>query len=372
MTARCTGRSLNRRDVMTGGVAGAVSMQLPLARAAARVRAAEPARFDIVGPDLHWSGRPVRLKGVAVGDPFYVRKDRDGSVSDFATIRDVWRANVVRLSLHPTHWRHDGKAAMERLGRDIAAARAASLFVILDWHAIGFPDRYTERPDLAWGLAPDAYESDFDLALSFWAEAARSFGRDRGIIFELWNEPVVDPQLWVDSGQHWPLLKATWGRLIEVIRRHSDAVVLASGERWAHDLTGVKHDRIDDHRLAYAWHCYPQEARGSPNGDWASGIDGLNGISPIVVTEWGFCPACGPELRGTAEDFGVPFTRDVLERLDLHSTAWCWSPGAAPAMLEQDWSTPNAYGRLVGNYLRHSGQQHAMGDAGWSMRGPLP
>ena len=256
MTARRTGGSLSRRDVVAGGVAGAVSMQLPSARATGA------SRFEILGSDLHWGGRPVRLKGVAVGDPFYVRKDRDGSASDFATIHGVWRANVVRLSLHPTHWRHDGKAAMERLGRDIAAARAASLFVILDWHAIGFPDRYTERPDPAWGLAPDAYDPDLDLALSFWAEAARSFGHDRGVIFELWNEPVVDPKLWVDGGQHWPLLKATWARLIDVIRRHSDAMLLASGERWAHDLTGVKHDRIDDHRLAYAWHCYPQESPG--------------------------------------------------------------------------------------------------------------
>ena len=100
MTVRGSNRSFSRRDVVTAGLAGVMSVQLPPDRAAAR--AAAPARFDVMGSDLHWAGRPVRLKGVAVGDPYYVRQDRDGSNSDFVTIHDVWRANVVRLSLHPT------------------------------------------------------------------------------------------------------------------------------------------------------------------------------------------------------------------------------------------------------------------------------
>ena len=80
------------------------------------------------------------------------------------------------------------------------------------------------------------------LALDFWIEMARSYGRDGGVIFELWNEPVVDPKLWVSTGEHWPMLKSVWLQLIAVIRRHSDAIVLVSGGRWAHDLKGVARD----------------------------------------------------------------------------------------------------------------------------------
>ena len=40
-------------------------------------------------------------------------------------------------------------------------------YVIVDWHAIGFPGRFTEHPDPAWGLPLDAYDCDLDLADAF-------------------------------------------------------------------------------------------------------------------------------------------------------------------------------------------------------------
>jgi len=215
---------------------------------------------------------------------------------------------------------------------------------------IGFPGYYAARPEPSWGLPDDAYDPDFALAADFWTEMARSLGRDPGVIFELWNEPVLDPKLWVSTGEHWPLFKRTWLPLIGAIRRHSDAVVLVSGGRWAHDLKGVARDPIEDSRVAYAWHAYPPEDRDRP-GRWFDSLDGIYRVRPVVVTEWGFCRACPDYIRGTAQDFGVPFTRRVLEALNLHSTAWCWSAGAAPAMLEADWTGATEYGRFVRNYL---------------------
>ena len=338
----------SRRGVVTGAAASGVAAWLP-ARSDA---SGAPATFEVSGPELRWGAAPVRLTGVAVGDPLYIRKDRP--TSDYGVIAADWRANVVRISLHPGHWRASPGPALERLGREVAAARAAGLFVILDWHVIGFPGLYRAPVDPSWGLPPDAYDPDLVLAAAFWSEAARSFGRDPGVIFELWNEPVADPRLWVSTGQHWPMLKQTWLRLFEVIRRHSEAVVLASGGRWANDLVGVARDPIDDPRVAYAWHCYPREAREAPGG-WAASLDGLPCSRPVVATEWGFCSDCVPDLRGSADDFGVPFARDVLDRLGLHSTAWSWSAGATPAMLQPDWRTPNAYGRFVRGYLAHAG-----------------
>ena len=80
-------------------------------------------------------------------------------------------------------------------------------------------------------------------------------------------------------------------------------------------------------------------------------LGGLDAVKPVVVTEWGFCSPCSADLYGTVADFGAGFARDVLDRHGLHSTAWCWSPGAAPAMLEPDYRTPNAYGAFVEAYL---------------------
>jgi hypothetical protein len=161
---------------------------------------------------------------------------------------------------------------------------------------------------------------------------------------------VVDPKLWVSTGEHWPLFKKTWLPLIAAIRRHSEAIVLVSGGRWAHDLKGAARDPIEDSRVAYAWHAYPPEDKGLP-GRWFDSLDGIHRIRPVIVTEWGFCRTCPDYIRGTPQDFGVPFTRQVLEALNLHSTAWCWSAGAAPAMLEADWTAATEYGRFVRNYL---------------------
>src|SRR5262249_9073010 len=126
----------------------------------------------------------------------------------------------------------------------------AGLVVILDWHVIGFPGHYESRPDPAWGLPLNAYDTDLTLALDFWTKMARTFGRDSGVIFELWNEPVVDPRLWASTGVHWPLLKNAWLPLIHAIRQHTDAILLISGGRWAHDLKGVVNNLIEDDRVA--------------------------------------------------------------------------------------------------------------------------
>ena len=337
--------SLNRRNLILGAAAGSLVAGLPPAIGAST------ARLEIVGPELRQDGAPLRLLGVAVGDPLYIRKGRP--TSDYQVIAEVWRANTVRISLLPGHWRADREKALKALGANVAAARAAGLIVIIAWHAIGFPEHYTERPDPSWNLPDDIYDTDLSLGINFWTEIAQSFGRNPGVIFELWNEPVVDAKLWVSTGQHWPLLKIAWLQLLEAVRRHSDAIVLASGGRWAYDLKMVARNLIDDDRVAYAWHVYPPADRGHP-GRWLDSLDGLHRMRPIVVTEWGFCRECPSYIRGTPDDFGIPFTRTVLEGLGLHSTAWCWAGGAAPPMLQEDWVAATEYGRFVRDYLENA------------------
>jgi len=341
VSERAQPRGPTRRALVGGAVAGAL-LGLP------RDTRAATGRLELAGPELRLGGLPIRLLGVAVGDPLYIRKDRPAS--DYRVIAEVWGANTVRISVHPGHWRADRGKALRTLADDVFAARAAGLFVIIDWHVIGFPGRYMARPDPAWGLPADAYDPDLELATDFWREIARSFGRDDGVIFELWNEPVVDPKLWVSTGEHWALLKRAWLPLLATIRRHSEAIVLATGGRWAHDLKGIAGDPIEDDRVAYSWHAYPPADRGRP-GRWVDSLDGIQHIKPVVVTEWGFARDGSDDVRGTPQDFGLPFSRQVLEGFGLHSTAWCYSPGAAPAMLLPDWTGTTEYGRFVRHYL---------------------
>jgi len=331
---------IDRRTLIAGAAASALALPRPAKAATARI--------EIVGNELRQNGAPIRLLGVAVGDPIYIRKGRP--LSDYRVIADAWRANTVRISLLPGHWRADRAGAFKALAADVAAARAAGLITIIAWHPIGFPDRYTTRPEPDWGLPDNIYDTDIALAVDFWTEIAKSFRRDPGIMFELWNEPTVSATYWVSTGEHWPLLKAAWLRLLEPIRRHSDAIVLATGGRWAYDLKTVARNLIEDDRVAYAWHVYPPADKGLP-GRWFDSLDGLNRVRPVVVTEWGFTRDGPSYIRGTPKDFGQPFVRNVLEPLGLHSTAWCWAGGAAPQMLEPDWITATEYGRFVRSYL---------------------
>jgi hypothetical protein len=329
-----------RRRTAIGLIGAAAAM--PLARAE------EPGRIDIVGNRFVWNGAPLRLAGIAMGDPVYIRAGR--SLADYAAIARDWSANCVRISVHPGHWRYDQRLMAELLDRDIAAARAQGLFVIVDWHAIGFPGHYEPVPPPEWGLIADAYLSSIDDACAFWRGMAERHGHDPAILFEIWNEPVGDPDHWVSDGAFWPDFRAAWTTITAAIRDVSDTVVLAAGGRWAHDLSGAAADPLDDARTAYAWHVYPNEDRDRPDR-WHVSLGDLASRHPVMVTEWGFCPDCDGHLAADPQDFAVPFTRDILDGLGLSHTAWCYSPGAQPALLTAD-DTPSAYGRFVQDYLR--------------------
>lgn len=337
---------VSRRNFLTATAAAGV-----LLAAKRGAGASERQKFEVIGNELRFGGRPIRLMGVGVGDPVYVRGER--SLSDYALLAREWHCSAVRISVHPGHWRQDAERTLALLERDVAAARAAGLFVIIDWHAIGFPGRYAEPVDPSWGLPLDAFASDEALALDFWRTVSARFGDDTRILFELWNEPVYDGQMWRSTGEHWPFLKALWVRLIKEVRSRSDAIVIVAGGRWAHDLNGVAKDLIDDPRVIYSWHCYPNEDRGVASR-WPDSLGGLPAVKPVVVTEWGFSRDGDDAIRGTPEDFGIPFTREILEPLKLHSMAWCFSSGATPRLLAPDGISPSEYGAFVKDYLAHS------------------
>lgn len=330
---------MNRRSALAGlATLGA----MPL------LRAAEPGRIEITGNSFTWGGAPLRLAGIAMGDPVYIRAGR--SLDDYRVVATDWAANCVRISVHPGHWRYDATLMAQLLDADIAAARAQGLFVIVDWHAIGFPGRYQPVPPPEWGLLADIYLSTIEDAVAFWRSMAQRHGEDPAVLFELWNEPVGDNQHWISDGAYWPEFKPAWTTITGEIRALSDNIVLASGGRWAHDLTGAAADPLDDARTAYAWHVYPNEDRTDPDR-WFKSLGTLPAQKPIVVTEWGFCTDCADGLQGGVTDYAEPFTREVLDGLGLSHTAWCYSSGALPALLQAD-GAPSTYGQFVRDYLR--------------------
>jgi len=330
-------RDLSRRAVVAGLLVATV---VPVA-------ARQATRIEIQGNRMLWNGQTLRLRGVAMGDPVYIRAGR--SLGDYMTVATQWSANCVRISVHPGHWRYDRSQMAALLDADVQAARSQGLFVIIDWHAIGFPGMYQPVPPPEWGLIADAYLSTITDAADFWRSMAQFYGNDPAILFELWNEPVTDERHWISDGAGWTQFRAAWVELTAVIRGISDNIILCSGGRWAHDLTGAAGAPMDDPRTAYAWHIYPNEDRTAPDR-WFKSLGNLATQKPIVITEWGFLPDGTSDLAGGLEDFADPLVAEIFDGLGLGHTAWCFSPSATPALLGAD-GTPSAYGQFVQSQL---------------------
>jgi endoglucanase len=306
-------------------------------------------RLEVRGKELLYNDKPIRLRGVAVGDPIQSREGRPAS--DYEVIAKDWKANVVRIGVHPLYWKtqpHD--KVLARLAEDVDAALESGLFVIIEYKVIGWPDGHYEIP--TWGGPKDIYDSDFKLATSFWDAVAARWGKDGRVMFELWNEAIFGKEDWrPEVGQKWAALKPFHARLLGVVRKHGDNVVIVSSNHWGYQLKGVRKDLLDGKNVAYAWHVYAGHAKNDPK-QWAEALDDLQTVAPVIVTEWGFQRDTDRHYKGGPEEFGKPFVRDFLEAKGLHSTAWCWHPISGPSMLKEDWRTPNEFGTFVRSYLR--------------------
>jgi len=304
----------------------------------------------VQGNQLMAGGTAVMLRGVAVGDPILARAGRP--LSDYERIAHDWHANLVRISLHPSVWEQMPHAqVLDTLQREMGAALDNGMYVILDWHTIGWPDGYYEPIEKDWTDDPkDLYNSSFALAKSFWDEVSARFGKDGRIIFELWNEPVRSKKEGDVETPQWDDLKPYMVQLLQVVRAHSQNVVLATGNEWAYDLRGIRKNPLEGQNVAYCWHLYAN-TDDDDETEWEKHLDGLQKVAPVMVTEWGFQEHTDEDFKGTAKSFGNKFVRDFLEGRHLHSTAWCWHPDWTPVMLEPDWVTPTAMGRFVMEYL---------------------
>jgi hypothetical protein len=237
---------LSRRSLLAATAAAGL---LP-----AGARAAESGLLQAQGNRLVYNGKQVRLRGVAVSDPALGRADRP--IDDYKVVASSWRANCVRLSIHPTAWKNQQARTLRLLERDVSAALARRMSVIIDWHTIGWPDAYYMRPDPSWGSPDDLYDSSWSLVRSFWLAMALRYGREGRIAFELWNEPVFDPDAWnIPPGANWPELKARYEELVGLIRGSAANLVLLGGDRWTYDLRGIRQATVTGSNIGYVWHC---------------------------------------------------------------------------------------------------------------------
>ena len=138
-------------------------------------------------------GRVVRLLGVNRSGTEYSCQQGYGffdGPSDAASIRAIksWHINAVRLPLNETCWlgingiapQLGGTAYQATIRSYVDRLERAGLYVILDLH-VAAPGTFQ-----ATGIIP---MPDADHAPDFWHSVAAAYREDRGVLFDLYNEP---------------------------------------------------------------------------------------------------------------------------------------------------------------------------------------
>jgi hypothetical protein len=290
---------------------------------------------------IFFNKQEVWLTGVAMGDPYSRVKDNKRTTADYAVIKNDWRANTVRLSIHPGVYKKDLDGMKKILEAEVSAARAQGLYVIIDWHVIGMPNGWYKP--CAYGEDHYySYDSNFNTAREFWEMIAVKYRGDRGIMFELWNEPA-DPKT-----NEWKNLKPYMGQLYDIIRSQgADNLIIVPGVWWTYDLRGIKDSPLGGYNIAYSWHNYPYN---SEYLSWGKALDDLNKSYPVILTEWGFETEPGSNYYYAKTDFAEIFKKFIIDK-GLHFTAWCWHGSWKPRMFESDWETLSGYGKFIKNFL---------------------
>ena len=337
-----------------------------------RAIVSRPAEFtlpglSVSGINIVANGQPVRLRGVSMGDPFWARNPAwypQYSTADYADLAQNWGANVVRISIFPTQWKHtDHAALLAGLAQEVDAALNNGLYVIISYHVIGWPDGWYQAAYP--GNPADTYDSSLSVATSFWTQMAQTYGADTRIIFDLWNEPAHDAGDWNDI-TYWAILKPSYESLIQAVRGNGGQnIVLATGSGWASWLDGIKDNPLADSNVVYAYHKYSVEGANTP-AEWNRDTGGLIGVKPVIVSEWGYEDAdvTNPTWPGSQATYGEPFMQ-WLDANQLSNLAWMYHHDWTPALLKADGGL-TLYGTFVKGYLSSSSPVHfaVIGDYG--------
>ncbi len=184
----------------------------------------------------------------------------------------AWRVNAVRVPLNEACWlgingvapRYAGVNYRRAIDAEVRHLEKAHIVPILDLHAV-VPRDFTIHPD-TWGLRP---MPDAGHAVPFWRSLAKRYGHDRGVVFDLYNEPNTVSWRCLRDGclitkdafdNSVPNYRAVgMQRLVDVIRQQgAQNVIMTAGVGGAGDLGHWLYWHPDDplRRLAASYHTY--------------------------------------------------------------------------------------------------------------------
>jgi len=304
-------------------------------------------------------GNEVVLRGLALGDPVWLAMGEDPDIGRwdetlFHAARS-WGARVVRLSIHPAVWRHYGpERALVPIDQAIAWARRHRLYVIIDFHSVGYPpdEDYMRLRDLIFG---DLYKTSRQEIRAFWRTMALRYGKEPVVaFFELFNESAREAKHSFpaeNTAEDWKDWRDFNESLIDIIRLFApDKPVLVGGFQFAYDLSYVTRWPVRRDNVIYATHVYPESAW---KIGWDEAFGELKKTHPVFLTEFGFGDEKPESLYEGDKRFRDAIV-DYVEARKIGWTAWAFSAAFTPRLLTDEHFSPSEQGAFIKDVLRRS------------------
>lgn len=262
---------------------------------------------------------PANLK--RADHPFWATAYNHYSPDEYRDMRsagaDSVRLQIAQVAADPNSRQFDRFFLDKALGA-IQSARDAGLTVIVavqdETHVPGdkpidLPDEGTQR---------------------VWRQIAPRFAHDRGVLFELLNEPRPQP-----NPANWRRWKDAMMATTRVVRQEGAVnVVIADGLGVGQILDGAP--LLPDSQVAYASHPYALQAPGQKRQTWDAKFGNFTRRAPVIITEWlsgGYF--CNADTAQSSVDF-IHYLQD--HRVGLEVGIWDWAPGGFGSAR---WSFPD-------------------------------
>lgn len=215
------------------------------------------------------SGTPIQLAGMSLYWPLWGGEKFFNSGAVSSAVKD-WGSSLIRVPMavgNGSGSLYTGNTAPIKAAID--AAIANDVYVIIDWH-----------------VEQDAPQKD--KALAFFADMAKTYGKQPHVMFEIWNEP---------NKASWSDVRAYAIDLIAEIRKNSDNVVIVGSPDWSKGVDQASNNPVPGENIAYAFHFYACTHGASYRTKVASASSKI----AIVLTEWGTTEASGGGSVCTSE-----------------------------------------------------------------------
>lgn len=240
--------------------------------------------------------QPYQLYGMSTHGlswfPEYVSKE------SFATLRDDWNTNCVRLVLYPGDYNGycngGNKEELKRtVYRGIEEATTLGMYVIVDWHI------HNDNPN--------KYKAEAKIFLD---EVSKKYANYGNVLYEICNEPVNSD--WNSQ------IKPYAEEIIPVIRKNApDAIIIVGTNTWSQDVDKAAANPITKYKnIMYTFHFYANTHTDS----FRKKVEGaLKAGLPIFITEFGTCDASG---NGGFNEQQTKLWFNLIQKYNLSHINW--------------------------------------------------